>query len=388
MRGIKLSNLIVLIAGLALTLLGIALLLYDGSRPRGPQWMAELPRNQAEFLAAGAELVKRHNCNFCHVTEPPADHAPNRANCQQCHQLYNRAENLAPPLNHLAERRSEEFIRRYLRYPYPIRTQSADRMPDLGLSDFEVEVLTGYLLATAADRISQLPEYAPERESRPDSARLSAGRALWDRYACGSCHSLGDERVVPSFGPQGTPLMAGAVFAPPLDDAWQRTRPQWIAAAIRDPAKWLPYSEMTIAVISEADANELAWFVMNAVPSPEPTVSFSEVQGVLQAHCGSCHYGPREDASPASNPEGGAGWLATWNDHPRKLDLLSYEGVMRGGFDDLGKPRPSVVPYAPNSPMIAHLEGWKQPRMPFGVSPLPPEDVELIRNWILQGARE
>lgn len=387
MRGIKLSNIILLVAGLALTAIGIGLLLHDGSRERGLSISQALPTSDAEFLAAGKQLVERYNCNFCHVTEPPADHAPDRANCQQCHQLYNRAENLAPPLAHLAERRSKEFIRRYLRYPYPIRKQSADRMPDLGLSDFEVEVLTGYLLVSAAQRIQELPEYAPAREAGPDAERLKNGRALWEQYACGSCHSLGDEIVEPAFGPQGAPLMTGAVFAPPLDEAWQRTRPQWISAAIRDPGKWLPYAEMTVAEISEADANELAWYVMNAVPSPQPTVSFSEVQGILQAHCGSCHYGPRADASHANNPEGGAGWQATWNDHPRKLDLLSYEGVMRGGLDDLGNPRPSVVPYAPNSPMIAYIEGWKQPRMPFGVSPLRAEDIEIIRNWIMQGAR-
>jgi cytochrome c2 len=386
MRGIKLSNLIVLVAGLVLCLLGIALLLYDGSRERGLTIDA-LPQTPAEFIAAGEALIKKHNCNFCHVTEPPQDHPPDRANCQQCHQLEGRPEFIAPPLAHVAERRTEEFIRRYLRYPYAIRTQGHFRMPDLLLSDLEIHVLTGYLLEAARERSAQLPQHQPRRETQPDPRRLQAGRALWERYACSACHSLGEEIVEPVYGPGGVPLMPAIVFAPPLDDAWQRTKPQWIVAAIREPEKWLPYAGMTVAEISEQDAIELAWYVMNAVPSPPQTVSFHAVQQILQADCASsCHYGPREDASPATNPEGGAGWLATWSEHPRRLDLLSFEGLMRGADDDLGNPRPSVVPYAPNSPLLAHIEGWKQPRMPFGANPLQPNDIETIRNWILQGA--
>ncbi len=383
MRAIKWSNLILLGSGLALTISGIALLVVGSAGSPGIQ---ALPQSRTEFLSAGEELVKQHNCNFCHRTEPPPSHAPDRANCQQCHQLHARVENLAPPLQHIAERRTEDWIRRYLRYPYAIRTGSADRMPDLQLSDLEIEVLTGYMLALAQERLAQLPETAPQRDEEPDAGRLERGKALWDRYTCGTCHSLGDHRVVAEYGPGGVPTVNAVVFSPPLDLAWTRTRPGWIAAAIKDPAKWLPWAGMVVPEISEQDAHELAWYVMNAVPTPVNTATHHDVMGVLAANCNGCHYGPREDASPATNPEGGAGWLATWTRYPRKLDLISYEGLRRGSLDDLGRPRPVVVPYAENSPLLAHLDGRKHPRMPFGLDPLRDEQVEVIRRWIMAGA--
>src|SRR5688500_17508790 len=136
MKGIKIANLIILAIGLGLSLLGAILLLHDGSRERETETVATLPQTDEEWLAEGEALVKQHNCNFCHRTEVPADKTHiGRDNCQQCHQYKNRPENLAPPLEFVAERRTESWIRRYLRYPYPIRQNSGDRMPDLGLAD-------------------------------------------------------------------------------------------------------------------------------------------------------------------------------------------------------------------------------------------------------------
>ncbi|MBK8208145.1 MAG: c-type cytochrome [Planctomycetes bacterium] len=389
MRGIKLSNVIILVSGIALCVLGVVLLIVDGTRERGPvegSPQAELPKNKAEFLAAGEVLAKQHNCNFCHRTEAPKDHPPDRANCQQCHQLRSRPENLAPPLKHIAERRPEEWIRRYLRYPYAIRGNSNDRMPDLSLSDFEIEVLTGYLVALADDRINELPAFKPQREKEPDASRLEGAAMLWDQYQCGTCHSLGAHTLTPRYQANGLPVVQAQVFAPRLDTAFARTRPEWLAAAIADPAKWLPWAGMTAPGISQDEANELAWYVINAVPSPKTNVTHDEVMSILMSRCNGCHYAPQETAPEATNPAGGAGWLDTWSAKARKLDLVTYAGLRRGAVDDLGRPRPSVVPYAENSPLLAHLEGRKQPHMPFGANPLPAAEIAKIREWIMAGA--
>lgn len=386
MKGIKLANVIILISGLALVVLGIVLLMADGARERGVQ-LQVMPQSHEEFLAVGAELAAKHNCNFCHRTEAPATHPPDRANCQQCHQLRDRVENLAPPLTHIAERRTAEWIRRYLRYPYTIRDNSRDRMPDLLLTDYEIEVFTGYLLALAQDRIAALPTFAPAREETPDSTRLAKGRALWDKHLCGTCHSLGEHSVKPLYHADGKPVTPAQVFAPRLDLAHARVRPNWLAAAIREPDKWLPWAGMTAGAITGSEADELAWYVMNAVPDPKTSITHDHVMAILMANCNGCHYGPQQNAPEATNPEGGAGWLGTWGAKPRKLDLMTLEGVLRGAVDDLGKPRPSVVPYAENSPLLMHLNGRKQPHMPMDTNPLPAAEIANIREWIMAGAK-
>jgi mono/diheme cytochrome c family protein len=383
---IKAANLAVLVSGVGLCIAGFLMLIWPRSQAPLPPELYTVPTTEAELLAAGEALVKRYDCNFCHQTPVPESHPLPRDNCQLCHQEYNRPERLAMPLERVGERRTEEFIRRYLRYPYPIRTQSAERMPDLSLSDVEVETLTRYLLLVARPGLANLPDWRPEREAEPDPNRLSRGAELWNKYACGQCHSLGEHRVVPHYEPGGFPVLMPAVFAPPLDTVFERTRPEWLAPAILDPMKWMPYSGMFETTMTEEEARELAWYVSNAVPLPTDGATWYDVQGVLQRNCAACHYGPDDDAGPASNPEGGAGWIATWGTPGRELDLLTWDAVMLGALDDLGNRRPAVVPYAPNSPLLMHISGRKQPSMPFGADPLQPDEIELVRSWIMSGA--
>jgi mono/diheme cytochrome c family protein len=384
---IKSANLAVLVSGIGLCVAGVLMLVWPRGQAPLPPEVLTVPTTESGLLAAGEALVKRYDCNFCHQTPVPENHPLPRDNCQLCHQEYNRPERLALPLERIAERRTEEFIRRYLRYPYPIRTHSAERMPDLSLSDVEVETLTRYLLLLARPGLADLPDWRPEREPEPDPQRLAAGAELWNQYACGTCHSLGEHRVIPNYEPGGFPVLMPAVFAAPLDKVFERTRPEWLAPAILDPMKWMPYSGMFETTMSEAEARELAWYVSNAVPPPSRGATWDEVQGVLQRNCTACHYGPHEDAGFASNPDGGAGWIATWGSPGRELDLRDYEGVMRGALDDLGNPRPAVIPYAENSPLLMHITGHKQPFMPFGADLIQPDEIELIRSWIMAGAR-
>ena len=390
MKGIKIANVVLLVAGLGLTILGVVLLMANGSRERETPTTPvadALPSTDEGWLAEGDKLVAKHNCNFCHRTDVPKDaaHVP-RDNCQSCHQYKNRPENLAPPLQFIAERRTEPWIKRYLRYPYPIRQNSGDRMPDLGLSDREVAVLTRYLELKANDGIASLPSWKPEREAEPSQERLAAGKALWDKYNCRQCHKLGDDEIKPTYDENGRPHLMPVVFAPDLSKAWTRVRPEWLAEGIRHPAKRMPWSGMLQTNMTEEESRELAWYVTNAVAAPKVTVSASQVMDVLRRRCNGCHYAPDKNAPNSANPDGGAGWLDTWSARPRKLDLFHLEGLMRGAVDDLGNPRPTVIPYAENSPLLMHIKGLKSPRMPFAANPLPAEEIELIEKWIMSGA--
>lgn len=382
MDRLKLATLALFVSGLGFAVTGLALWLSNGSSTRGePHAIPE----GAELLAAGEKIVRERNCNFCHRTERPASHPAARDNCQQCHQYENRPEFLAPPLDRIAERRPESWLRRYLRYPYKLREHSPDVMPDLQLSDREVEILTRYMSVRAGDVIAGLPGTVVQRESSPSAAMLAQGKSLFERFTCGSCHSLTSKAELVRKA-DGSLTNPSARFAPDLGKAWTRLRPAWVVAAISEPEKWLPWSGMPKQNMTAGEAQTLAWYVLNAVPSPGPSVDYQRVLAILSARCNGCHYGPQENAQFATNPEGGAGWLATWGQHPRKLDLMSLQGLMRGAVDDLGRPRPTVVPYAENSPLLMHLKGLKPPVMPFGNDPLPADEIAAIEKWILSGA--
>jgi hypothetical protein len=95
-----------------------------------------------------------------------------------------------------------------------------------------------------------------------------------------------------------------------------------------------------------------------------PRIDFGQkIAPLLKMRCSTCH--SREKRS------GG-------------LSLATYEDVLNGGRSGaILRPGDSG-----NSLVIRRLSGEVQPQMPFGGPPLHAEDIQTIRDWIDQGARE
>ena len=100
----------------------------------------------------------------------------------------------------------------------------------------------------------------------------------------------------------------------------------------------------------------------------QPAVSYSQdVKPVLDRHCLECHQA------------GGAGTLASG------LDLSSFEGLLKG--TNFG---PMVIAADPEgSNLLVLIEGRADPSisMPHGQKSIPKQDIETIRSWIEQGAK-
>src|SRR5437764_12876695 len=106
------------------------------------------------------------------------------------------------------------------------------------------------------------------------------------------------------------------------------------------------------------------------IPPPHPVVSgaqdqtvsfYRQIKPILQKRCQGCH-------QPAT--QGG------------KLILTSYEAFKAGGGSG-----PSFVPGHPEHSAIMRYIVGSPPAMPKNQKPLSDEDVDLIRRWIAQGAR-
>jgi len=100
-----------------------------------------------------------------------------------------------------------------------------------------------------------------------------------------------------------------------------------------------------------------------AIVSSVPLVSYStQIQPIFNNNCAGsqCHIGGMANG----------------------LSLSSYMSLMQGGNSGA-----VVIPGDPdNSIIIRRLEGNIQPQMPFGRSPLPQATIDLIRDWIAEGA--
>ncbi|MCG3182075.1 MAG: hypothetical protein ICCCNLDF_00136 [Planctomycetes bacterium] len=267
---------------------------------------------------------------------------------------------MAPPLARIAERRPGDWLRRFLHYPYTIRPHQAERMPQLGLSDFEVEVLARYMEWLARERIALLQAEGPAREAEPRHPRILTGRRLFVKYNCMNCHSLGDHKIRIQRDEQGKVVFQhGALQAPDLTNVWQRVRPQWLMAMIQHPPDWMPWSRMPELNVTEQDVQDLAWYLMNAIPSPVTQVTPGKVEALLHDRCAGCH---------------GVGSSA------RGLDLSSLKALRLGVQDRFGNRYPAVVPFAENSPVLGRLARGDAEHA------LQPEELTRLREWILAGA--
>ncbi len=110
--------------------------------------------------------------------------------------------------------------------------------------------------------------------------------------------------------------------------------------------------------------------------APARTVSFSkDVAPILTANCLECH-------KPGGMGHIASGLMLSTEEAP---DKLSYEGLMKGT-----KFGPIVIPgNSLGSALNMLVEGRADPsiRMPHGKDPLTPEQLETLKLWVDQGAK-
>src|SRR5438552_11827760 len=94
----------------------------------------------------------------------------------------------------------------------------------------------------------------------------------------------------------------------------------------------------------------------------DPVSFHKQIRSILARQCIGCHQGATRQAD---------------------LTLATVKDILAGG-----RKGPALVPGSPEkSILIAYLTGESKPQMPFGGKPLPDDQIELIRRWIREGAK-
>jgi mono/diheme cytochrome c family protein len=302
-----------------------------------------MPETDEKLLSQAEGIITAKACRGCHRPDDSVDE--------------NDGADLAPPLNRIAERRPGTWIRRFLRYPETIRPNQLDRMPQLNLTDYEVEVIARYLEHRATGQIESLPEVGPKRDAKPWYPKLITGRRLFVKYNCMNCHSLGKHQIRIQRDEDGKVVFQpSAERAPDLTHAWKRLRPAWLQAMLSHPPTWMPWSRMPELDIEAEDVEDLGWFIMNTTKIPTTEIKAADVEKLLKDKCSSCHGG---------------------GESARGLDLSTLQGLRKGGVDKIGLPLPVMIPYAENSPILK----YKHEKAYLSV-----EEREMLREWVLAGA--
>ena len=193
-----------------------------------PQALFERKLSDEELaIQNGRGLVKRYNCNGCHVIEGQGGAIA---------AFYPDKTKIPPPLEvgglHEGEKVQATWLYQFLGRPTPLRPWLEVRMPTFALGIEDATTLTRYFAAMGKQRVPY--EYVSLHE--PLAENMRAGRLLMskDYFDCFSCHQQGDKK--PEGPPEG--------WAPDLSLAKRRLRPVWIAKWLKDPQKVQPGTKM------------------------------------------------------------------------------------------------------------------------------------------------
>lgn len=102
--------------------------------------------------------------------------------CLSCHTLHGTGQSAAPVLDMVGNRRSREWIRKWL--ANPPATKPGTLMPRFPLSPSDLDTLAAYLASL------RQPVNGPQIVARY-GASAQGGRALFEAYQCLACHRIG-----------------------------------------------------------------------------------------------------------------------------------------------------------------------------------------------------
>ncbi len=136
--------------------------------------------------------------------------------CDTCHTIMDRGGTVGPILNQVANRRTEDWIRRWIKDPNEVKPGT--KMPKFAFTPEEYEQAVGYLsaLQRKLDVDAVLGSDAPPQKK---------GEALFKEYDCLACHRLGNE---------------GRFIGPDLTWLSRRKTRDWERIWLSDPPAWKP----------------------------------------------------------------------------------------------------------------------------------------------------
>jgi len=362
------------------------------------------------------DAVEHFQCNRCHGVpglEPAS--ASLAENCVTCHQaiaagrmdLWYEAEDIerwtqhlthlvrTPDLGSLGQRVQRGWLTGWLQAPHVVRPLYGATMPKLKIGPREAELIADFFAVTEAE------------SGEPARGDAAAGRALYEKSQCASCHSRGDSPLASLR--YGAPEFRGPSArrrAPDLRYVRSRMSLPQLRSWLIAPRRILPDTEMPDFQLTPKEVEDLAAFLYEPVPESAPAprpayrprllereVHYPEVAKKLSRHlCFHCHSDMHRPGDQGPGNTGGFGYNGV------SLDLATREGILRGvqregrfrGLPDRledGTPRLVASLLARHAELGGHYDAPVL-GMPLGFPPIPDEEIDLIYTWIEQGAPE
>ncbi len=212
--------------------------------------------NNADREAITAALLSFQNepipLKFVQAKPPSREYPPQgevgeiieKYSCLKCHKINGIGGGIAPDLSIVGSQLQEQWIENYFKIPYSLRPIMEERMPNLFISEEEIELLMNYFnLVLVNDSIPVNGQWVPS------PASVERGRGLfWEKYGCQSCHIVDGK---------------GGYVGPPLDDVGNRLKPGWIFQWLKNPQKYKPATIEPRSGLSDSETSDLVSYLMS-----------------------------------------------------------------------------------------------------------------------------
>lgn len=135
-----------------------------------------------------------------------------------------------PPLTHIAEKTTREWIYAWLKDPQSYSATST--MPNFLLSDADARDISAFLIANSVP-LPEIPA-APVSTKSESAADPTAGQSLYGESFCASCHATQN----------AAGNLAGGDLGPELTAIGTKVKPEWLRSWLRNPHAYNPATPM------------------------------------------------------------------------------------------------------------------------------------------------
>ena len=223
-------------------------------------------------LNEGRRLMARYGCSRCHTVRLPEGGTL-------------KAEMDAPPLSHIADKTTREWIYSWLKDPQAYAASAT--MPNFKLSDDDDRDISAFLIANSTPVTGDTLTLSAAAQK--PAADPTAGASLYGESFCATCHAVQN----------AAGNVVGGDIGPELTRIGNKAKPEWLAAWIKNPRVYDPPTEMPHYRFSDEQVAVLTSFLqaktdsdfmanVHLAPATPEQIEHGKLL-VTEYGCASCH---------------------------------------------------------------------------------------------------
>ena len=234
------------------------------------------------------------SCGQCHQEDLPGTPLLNegrqllaQSGCLHCHTIQARGNTLQPsddppPLTHIADKTTREWIYAWLKDPQAYATTA--KMPNFKLSDDEARDISAFLFADSVPLAGGTLTLSQKAASDP-----TAGASLYGESFCATCHAVQN----------AAGNVVGGNIGPELTRIGSKVKTEWLQMWLKNPRVYDRTTAMPHYRFSDQQLATLSGFLMaksdsdllgnvHLVPATPEQIAHGKLL-VMNYGCASCH---------------------------------------------------------------------------------------------------